>query len=229
MIDLEKVCPQTYAAHLATYIGDPSTIRIRTREAFGIAPSLEQCRRYRDDVTRKSFRAKVKPPTFGCGHSNDDANTVLTINGNYRCRTCTDAANAKAEADRLEREDRNRQADEAERRERKLRQESRLALIAANRDPDYIRPRLATATLDRVAFIFKTTVAEMKGPRRNRSLVNARAVAATVFREAGLSYPQIARILNKDCHSSIINLCRVFKARVGTDSALWEAYEALRS
>lgn len=228
MIDLEKVCPRTYAAHLASYIGDPSTIRIRTREAFGTAPSIEQCRRYREAHTRKAIQARAKLTPFGCGHDNSEANTVLTTEGNYRCRTCTDLAHAKALAIRTARDEQDRRDHEAQERERKLRQQQKLALIAVNREPDFVRPRISTDTLDRVAYIFKTTVADLTGPSRSRLLVNARAVAAVVFREAGLSYPQIARILHKDCHSSIINLCRVFQIRAKTDSGMWEAYEALR-
>lgn len=45
--------PYAYAQKLASYIACPSTIRVRTLEWWGRAPSLRQCKAYRDEVLRR--------------------------------------------------------------------------------------------------------------------------------------------------------------------------------
>ena len=44
---MEARTPTEHARYLATYIKDPSTIRVNTLHAFGRAPSLDECAKYR--------------------------------------------------------------------------------------------------------------------------------------------------------------------------------------
>jgi Bacterial dnaA protein helix-turn-helix len=229
MIDLELATPATYAAHLASYIGDPSTIRARTLGAYGHAPSLDECRRFRERHLPKPKLVAGKPLSFRCKHPRTEENTILTLAGNDHCRTCDEARKLAAAAARQARIEHAERVAQAALREKRLREQQRIGEIAVNRGPDYTRPRLTTDTLDRVAYMFKTTVADLQGPMRNRQLVNARAVACKVFRDAGLSYPQIARAMHKACHSSIIHLCNTFDDRAARVPGMWEAFEALRT
>ena len=47
---MPDVNARTYTAHLAGYISDPSTVRVRVLDRFGHAPSLDQIRAVRAEI-----------------------------------------------------------------------------------------------------------------------------------------------------------------------------------
>lgn len=92
--------PREYAGLIARYISDPSTIRTRTMDQFGRAPSLEDCKglrqaaldrieRFRIDCEARSTDLKkpVMLDTFECGHERSMENTWLKGN-RERCFKC---------------------------------------------------------------------------------------------------------------------------------------------
>lgn len=104
--------PLYYAAHLAKYISDPSTIRARTLEQFGRAPSLDRIGHLRAAAlaARVRFREKAelratvpyeKRPVafFECGHENGMGN-VAHRGDREVCLTCLRAWQGRA-ADKL--------------------------------------------------------------------------------------------------------------------------------
>ena len=48
MIDFDHSTPSSFARYLASYVSDPSTIRARTIDQFGRAPSVDECRAMRE-------------------------------------------------------------------------------------------------------------------------------------------------------------------------------------
>lgn len=221
MINADLLTPQAYAARIASYIADPKTIRIRTLEYYGRAPSLEQCaklraraefeRLYGNDARR--FRAADPKAEFACGHDQTDANTHLIDNGREVCAIC----HRKAARDAA------RQPTAA------MFPAWYQPPVAAKPVPDpvkMVRPRLHTETLQAVADAMNISVGELIGSDRNRIFVDARAVATRIFhQESGLSYSQIKRILRRDCHSTIRNLHLTWDTRVKRNPELVAAYE----
>lgn len=61
--DNEAGDARSYALRLTRYIADASTVRVRTLEAFGHAPSIDLIRRFRDShfAKNKAKAAKVQP------------------------------------------------------------------------------------------------------------------------------------------------------------------------
>lgn len=51
-MDAEATQPASYAKRLAGYISDPSTIRVRTLEQFGRAPTIERIKSYQQEIKR---------------------------------------------------------------------------------------------------------------------------------------------------------------------------------
>lgn len=73
---------------------------------------------------------------------------------------------------------------------------------------------------DIIAFVAKlagVTVDEVRGKVRSKKLSRVRAVLSVIFRDRGMSYPQIGRRLNKD-HTSILYAVQMFEERYGDDT-----------
>lgn len=96
----EAKSPTAYAAAIARYISDPSTIRARTIDAWGRAPSVDACKALRataleerDEFSRywaaRSTEQKDRhtPENYPCGHERSMENTWH--NGDReKCREC---------------------------------------------------------------------------------------------------------------------------------------------
>ena len=227
VINAELITPQAYAARLAAYISDPKTIRVRTLEYYGRAPSVEQCAKLRAKaeyerlygVEARRFRAPDPKASFACGHYQDEANTYLTEKGREICAACYRAAQ-RAAAKQLAAAKRPAAA----------------MFPAWYRPPvdakpkaepvNLVRPRLHTDTLQAVADAMNISVGELIGTDRNRIFVDARAIATRIFHnDSGLSYGQIKRILHRDCHSTIRNLHLTWETRVKRNPELVFAYQ----
>ena len=237
----ENLTPTSYAARLATYISDPSTIRARTLEYFGRAPSVEQCRNLRNvEVNKRRLNDRAYKPVSEryirhCRtHPYDENEYAIDINGNEHCVACIKEKQAKERAAELERIARW----EAEQKARSVATErakrSRKHEIEAEREgkiEPFIggRPRVATETIKTVCDLMGVSLDEVMADNRGKRLVDARSVCVKLFRsgERPLSYPQIARILGKACHSTIINLDDKFHDRAKANPRMWEVYDAL--
>lgn len=92
--------PTQYASAIARYISDPSTIRARTIDSWGRAPSIDQCRELRakalevrDEFSRywearsTEQRDRHTPDNYPCGHERSMENT-WHCGDRARCREC---------------------------------------------------------------------------------------------------------------------------------------------
>lgn len=101
--------PLEYAANIARYIGDPSTIRARTLDFFGRAPSVDQCANLRQAAldrveqfrrecearaTELADRQLIHGDIFPCGHERSLENT-FHIGNREECRQCADERRAQ--------------------------------------------------------------------------------------------------------------------------------------
>lgn len=232
---MEHFSPISYAAQLASYISDPSTIRARVLDEYGRAPTIEQCRnlraqkvREKEVINRRRIGGKRFAATFRCGHPQTDANTVIGMNGNDRCASCEKRKIAAEKKRQEEREavERARAAQEAAEREAK-RVKIEQALNRLVKKVPAERPRIGTALLGKVADFFGLTPADLIGKRKFDILVDARTVFALIMRERGLSYPQIGRFMERD-HSTVINLTRKAAKRIERNPLILVALERLR-
>lgn len=229
--------PMTMAAHLATYISDPSTIRVRVMDYFGRAPSVEQCRNLRAAHIKRAEReaqrslANERYRVFRCDHEPTDDNVLLLESGNETCRLCHDANTkaAKAIAAEAERERKVRE-DKWRRGFAERRAATTLPFCPSWYHPSHDRPRVRIKydTLQAVADAFGISIGELIGSERQKGLVDARAVAAKLFRDSGMSLPSIARTMNRACHSTIKNLCDTWPERVRRNPVLLDVYTRLR-
>lgn len=233
MIYTDTLTPTSYATKLATYIDNPTTIRAHVKNYFGRAPSVDICAKLRRDYLKKRdasisrYRCSDRFSSFRCGHPQSDENLLLLRNGIEKCKTCEEARIAEEEAERA----RKQRAEMAERAAR-LKAAALRAKIADTKDAvaklQGVRPRLTSETVRMVADLLGVAVDDIYGSSHLRQFVDARAVCARIFRHAGMSYPQIAKALNRKDHSTSINLIKTFNQRAAARPLLWDVYDAVR-
>lgn len=210
--------PEAYARRLAKYISDPSTIRARTVDHWGRAPSLTQCANMRAKVERekREFRKAceqratplgryVTDDDFPCGHERSDDNTYYTGN-REACRTCQREAQDKMRAE-LEWE-RARKA-KAVQHQRVL---DELRPVAT---PIHVSPR--DRVLARAAELTGLAVSDIISGRRFRPLVRARFAVIHALNSLKFSSPQIARMVNIKDHTSILHAFEMINIRRGRE------------
>lgn len=213
MIDHDRMTPESYARKLAAYISDPSTIRVRTIDYFGKAPSLQKCAELRrmalhpssSDERRMARMREYNP--FDCGHNKDASNTLIR-DGREECKKCRRELEATA----------------TRRHKERLRRMARGKPALAISD----QPLFSSDIIKAVANAFLIEPEDILSPSRQIHHVCARSVAAMLFRERGQSLPQIAQRLNRKCHSTIKNLVDTFDARCRQYPEIKQAYERLR-
>lgn len=213
------------AARLATYIADPSTIRVRVLEHFGRAPSVERCRNLRqaalrqresekEALARRTVDHKIGD-TLGCGHPNTDEN--ITWHGERTvCLTCRGAQIVAA------------------RRRWAIQMKVRTDLIAAEHRerPQYdaiLSP--SQRVMKAACHEFQVPHEALIGPSRDRSLANARFAVALVLREADplkYTFPVIAAVVRRKDHTTIIHGVRRARELVEQDALYAARVEALR-
>jgi len=103
-------------------------------------------------------------------------------------------------------------------------------------DPPPLKPKTFTIRLPflnsdivaGVALAFGMTKEYMTGGCRKRNTANAKRVAARLLRDNGLSYPNIAKQLSMNDHTSIIYLVETFEAYAARDEYMNSVYQAFR-
>lgn len=232
---IEHNSPVSYAKYLAGYMSDPSTIRARVKDEFGRAPSIDIIKKIRAEKLKKNrvegyaLCDSRYTPLFKCGHEETADNIVLAFNGIDKCRTCEEAK-AKAAAEREEK--RRAQLERKMEAERKMREARKSVNIAQTLHtilemPPSERPRLATEVIRRVAQIFQITPEDITGPDRHMMFTDARSAVTLILRERGMSYPKIARFLNRD-HSSVIYFANRVPKHAVRNPLILKAHEVLR-
>lgn len=211
--------PTGLARRFATYIRNPSTLRARVMDHYGSAPSLKSCQRIIEEVNRvprSHYSRKAEGYAydhFDCDHDRIPANVHIESSGEAYCARCRETVKVEPAAPVVP--------------------VAKPAPVAKPTIPAWYRPRstrvrLHSETLRAVADYFAITVDELKGQDRARYYVDARAVAVKIFRNSGMSLPLIARVLNRKCHSSVVNLLESWDDRIKRNRELLDAYESLR-
>jgi|GEM_PF-6302440 len=205
--------PFAYAARLARYISDPSTIRARTLDQWGHAPSKEQCaslraeaikdrQEYREEAERRAtpMRRYCTSDNFDCGHERSDTNTYY-IGNREACR-----ARQKAAQDRL-REQAKRKAQaqarwresmEAER-QRSVEQAGRINTASPVSRHLSARQRI----IARASELTGLSPADIVSRKRIKPIVHARFAAIHAMRSRGLSTPVIAAAVGLTDHTTV--------------------------
>tara|TARA_R110000868_G_scaffold410473_1_gene698590 strand:+ start:924 stop:1559 length:636 start_codon:yes stop_codon:yes gene_type:complete len=195
------------AARLATYISDPSTIRVRVLETFGKAPSLAKCRELRARIaTPKQERTSYYAERFRQKCDRHSGTYELDADGFERCVECL----AEKHLDQQRTVDRENRIERAQKAAKRV-QAVRLATLARNLST-MPKPVLFPDLLNGVAAAFKITPDDITGIDRRRLYVDARAALVRILRQRGSSFPMIGKRLNRD-HSSIIYLEQTFDIR----------------
>lgn len=230
MIDLCPT-PESYAARLARYISDPSTIRVRTLQQWGRAPSLERCRALREKhiaPKRDKEIMRIHEGNFKCGHSRKESNTYWTESGTQTCKQCRREAYRRAkqrqrESERLqfEMETLSREAAEEIVKARSKELEEAAETSALN-------GIFADELMGMVCRLFDIAYADLIGTKRSRRFVIARIVVVKLLLERGYSRKRIAHRMNRKCHSSIIHLEGLYDEYSKIYPLMANVYEALR-
>ena len=217
---LDQMSPIGMASQLATYIADPSTIRVRVLEYFGRAPTVEQCQNLRNAFERRHFKRNLcaeRFTRFRCGHDATEDNTIAGADGIDRCKACHDEAErqkAKKELERIE----------AWKREAIAARARREAFEALVERKNYAQ----NDVLAEVCKLFGCTIEDLKDRDNKKALlIDARTVAAVLLRDKGLSFPVIGRLMDRD-HTSIIYLMQRFPKRAEKRPRVLEALGLLR-
>lgn len=205
--------PQAYAARLAKYISDPSTIHARTLDFWGRAPSLAQCATMRAKVERerKEYRKAcekraeplgryITPDEFPCGHERSLENTYYAGN-REACRSCQKQA---AENLRTEIELQKRRDAEAEEHRRIL------AEYKPDATPTLINP--FSRVISRAQELTGISAEDITSRRRFRKLIAPRFAAIHAMRSINFSLPRIATMFGMMDHTSVRNALE--KARI---------------
>ncbi|TCM17229.1 chromosomal replication initiator protein [Novosphingobium sp. PhB165] len=184
-----------YAKRLVQYISDPSTVRARTMDEYGKAPSLENIRRWRADwVNEIAERRAARAPVDDHHDDDNEVNGICTAiaerlvaasaahvlpGGGVIAGTLSGAANDAEEHF------------EGDTREQAVTYMEVIQACAAR---------------------CGETVEDLLGPSRSRSIVRARQFTATVLRSRGNSYPSVGRFMGNRDHSTIMHSVGVFFA-----------------
>lgn len=233
MIDYSP-SPEAYASNLARYISDPSTIRARTIEWWGRAPSVERCKALRakhvakvsEGETREIY--KVHTGAFSCGHDRSEENSYWMETGTQVCKTCRRARMAEAQRRLREKKRKDMEAinrilkAEKELAERKRREANEAERI------ERLNSVFVNELAAKVCEVLSCAQEDFYGQSRSKHLVMARSVFVRLMRDKGASFPQIARRLHKKCHTSIIHLNDRFEAYCEEHPHIRSAYEALK-
>lgn len=184
MVQIDKG-PVNYAAQLARYIRDPSTIRARTINEWGRAPSLDAIKGFIADsqAQRDIFRAEVE----GLGESDEDEVDFVV--------------RPLAEVTR-------RQQADNERRNNVLHFTAPVFTDPA-KPLECFKPSEIIAG---VATLMKCAPDDITGTSQYNLHVRARTIVCHLLRQRGLSYPAIGRRINRD-HTTVMTAVRRFEAK----------------
>ena len=185
--DNDAGTPNAYARRLVRYISDPSTVRARTLDAYGKAPTREMISNWRDAwVAEKEWGRLARSPE----EENED-NLVDQICTSVAQRIVGLEVDLPAVA--------NDQPDTTPR--------EPVALPSIDRSVPLATISEVLAECARVASV---TVVDIVGPSRFAIVVRARQFAATVLRARGNSYPNVGRYIGDRDHSTIMHSVQQF-------------------
>lgn len=177
----------SYAGQLARYISNASTIRARVLEQYDLAPTIEHIRELQDASRRQ--RNKYREAWEALGERPED---------HVEFRVGTFVRPERGRPVMAPYSPRVTNSDEQ---------------TSAEPHRPFTQPILPEDVIAGIAAEFNVSVADIKGPRKFRTIMLARRVAAYVLHKRGNSYPAIGARLGGRDHSSIIHAKREFEAK----------------
>jgi chromosomal replication initiator protein len=172
-----------YARRLARYISDASTVRVRTLETYGRAPTVEQIRTWRGAwVAEKEWRreARMYDEAAEEAELSSAISRQLTAGEAAPPEPANDVDVASPPVQRI------------------FPAEGRAPLLTY------------TDVLSECARFTGVSVEDMIGTTRKYPIVRARQFTATVLRARGNSYPCIGRFMGNRDHSTMIHAVDTF-------------------
>lgn len=168
----------SYAQELAKYISDPSTIRARTMNYWGHAPTLEACAKFREQHEREraGFKA-ILPDATPCDQKPFRVTMLCGPAPVERVRAerpvlCDDVPEPEPEP------------------------------LWTPPDPLPLLPRDIITT---IAAAFGRTYEDVTGPRRGLFIMPTRNTCYYVLRQRGMSLPKIGSFLGGRDHTAVRN------------------------
>lgn len=190
--------PYAYARRLASYIRDASTIRARTLDMFGHAPSLDSIRGM-VEFEQRERKARSEHYYGGTGLIDDDGRP-------WKPRSLVQPLPSK----RVYVLEPQPTPGEAE------------PLPLPETLPALFSP---AEIIESVAKAYGQTKADMMSRVRTRRIAHVRSAVCYVLKQRGNSFPQIGRWLGGRDHSTIIDACERFEDRAtATDWAIVRRY-----
>lgn len=203
----EPSTPLTYATAIARYIRDPSTIRARTMDEFGRAPSLDRCRHIRRGIEERQ-RNTMK----ALQHSGHTA-PVPTVADEQ-------AYEAGEKMRRLAADALRRAVEQAIATPEAI--ENKAAAFTAPRAPAFER------VIHLAAHLFNITPEDITGKGRMQHLAHARhAIVHVLHTKQHWSFPRIGKLLGGRDHSTAINSRDRAAGLLKNDQAFAAVVEAL--
>lgn len=215
--------PIQYATRIARYIRDASTVRARTIDFFGRAPSVEHCKKIVAAIVREEEVQKRKAerramdikdvngqrPFFKCGHPRSDEN-ISFAGERVLCRTCKMEANRKWKSSQDELRARM-QVDPIAR---------QAVIISAPR-----------RVLAKAAELYGMDAEKIRSRDRRPEVVRARQAVAYAIRRRATpmewGYSRIAAFLNLMDHTTVIHAVRQAEKRLASDPVFAAIIEEL--
>ena len=222
---IEFSSPINMAVHLAGYISDPSTVRVRVLSEFGRAPTVEQCKNLIAEKRRQSERKTLRCSDryysrFRCGHDRAEENTTLGDDGIERCTQCEEKRQEDNRKEQLAHIERWKVYHKA----RKLKEERLAKMVKGAVTGREEEEKIASGVMADVMTLFGVSEAKHNTIRG----ADIKAVAAMLLRRRGLSFPMIARQLGYKDHTSVVHLCQTFPRRAEREPKLLEALGVLK-
>lgn len=204
----QATTPYRYAASIARYISAPSTIRARTIDAWGRAPSHDDCAKLRAEAMQENAayqrlcEARATPDrdrhivdleSYQCGHERSMENTAHKGDKEV-CRECLDARRSRI-VRRLRVEQSNMLIDSLE------------PVVPPTRHEDTIPLTLISSRRVMVlaSKLFDIPAEHITGKTRDRAAVRARwAIMYTLRITMGWSFPDVARFVGLNDHTTAL-------------------------
>lgn len=192
-----------YAKRLSRYITDPSTVRVRTIEQFGIAPPVDVIRTMRAEWLATIKRRAHAIATYGMAGERrraEERSARVTVTAPKRGPV--------------------------------LRLVQPTGVMITQPDPTPVAAKgfllhTATEVIDACADACGVSHGELIGTMRQPEYTRARNLCAAVLRARGNSLSSIGRLIGDRDHSTILNSIRRFFARDIEDEHMLAAWNAL--
>jgi hypothetical protein len=201
----EEAGCHTYARRLVRYISDPSTVRIRTMEVFGISPSIEAIRAMRENLVATRTARVEAALNYGIAYERTRARTNekrrATRGSPSKPVMAVPAPPAPVEIELEE-------------------------PVPAPVPADAARLLTGIDVVDACADYCGISHGELIGSSREVPFVRARNLAVAILRARNNSYPIIGRFVHRE-HTTVMHAANRFFEREIADPRMLAAWNAM--